>query len=311
MTSTWLRGLTVGPVFVFGTALLVGGVGPWSATSLVVAAVLALPLLAAARPAWLGRLILPSIALFLLDGALTWAIPGFPTGGPADVIAGIFLGLPLWFLGILLGSPERPGIALLSLAAGLFSIVSTGSALSSIPALPTPTPEAFLRAWFTTDGHQLASLGGALAGGGLGSAPALPLAGYADPLFVALAFLALGGTLLPLLGTEDPHVRPPPTPSRRDLVPSVRRSVVPVLYATREPATPPRRASVGGRATVGGAVVAVAVFEAVAASAPAYAFLVVTLGVVATLLLLVRLQRPPRPEAAPGARPRPARAREL
>lgn len=295
MNPTPVRLLTVGPVFLFGTALLWVDVAGWSLASVLVALVLALPLLSAVRPAWLGWLIAPSIVLFLLDGALTWAVPGLPTGGSADFIAGVFLGLPLWFLGLALGSPDRPGMSLLALTAGLFEIVTTGSALASIPAQPVPDATQFLQAWFTVDGHQLAALGSALSNGGLGSATAFPLSGYADPLFVALAFLALGGTLLPMLGTEDPPVAPTPKPSRRDLAPSVRRRPPPVLYATSEAATPRHPPRGAGLVPVGGAVAAVATLEFVAVGAPAYSFTIITAIVVATLIALVRLARPPRP----------------
>lgn len=291
-----VRLVTMGPVFLFGTALLALGVVGWAPLSLFVAVVLALPVLAAIRPGWLGRLLLPSIVLFLLDGLLTWAVPGFPTGGAADLIAGVFLGLPLWFLGLALGSPDRPGMSLLALIVGLFEIVTTGSALASV-ALPV-SPEGFLRAWFTAGGHQLGALASAIGGGGLSGAQVFPLASYADPLFVGLAFLALGGALLPLLDIEETPVAPVQRPSRRDLAPSVRRSPPPVLYASAEPSTPPRRAPGVGLTPIAGAVLAVAAFEGIAAAAPAYSFTLVTIVAVASLLLLVRLQRPPRPTRA-------------
>lgn len=291
MNASLPRLLAVGPVFAFGTALLLFDVTGWSALSIGVAIVLALPTLAAARPQWLGRLLLPSIVLFVLDGLLTWAVPGLPTGGAAELIAGVFLGLPLWFLGLTLGSPDRPGMSLLALVVGLFEIVTTGAALAA-GTLPL-SPEGFLRAWFTVDGHQLGALASAIGGGGLPAGGLFPLASYSDPLFVGLAFLALGGTLLPMLGTEDAPVAPVQRPSRRDLAPSVRRSPPPVLYASADPATLPRRAPGAGLTPVAGAAVAVALFEGVASAAPAYAFGVVTLLVVATLVLLFRLQRPP------------------
>ena len=291
MNTGPLRLLAVGPVFLYGTALLLRDVTGWSALSIGVAIVLALPVLAAVRPSWLGRLLLPSIVLFVLDGLLTWAVPGLPTGGAAELIAGVFLGLPLWFLGLTLGSPDRPGMSLLALVVGLFEIVTTGAALGTIP-LPTD-PEGFLRAWFTVDGQQLGARANAIGGGGLASSGAFPLANFSDPIFVGLAFLALGGTLLPMLGTEDAPVAPVLRPSRRDLAPTVRRSPPPVLYATAEPATPPRRAPGAGLAPVAGAAVAVAMFEGVASAAPAYAFLAVTILVVVTLVVLFRLQRPP------------------
>jgi len=306
MNPTPIRLVTVGPVFLFGTAILWFGVAGWSPVSILVAVVLALPLLAAARPAWLGWLIAPSIVLFLLDGALTWAVPGLPTGGAAEFIAGVFLGLPLWFLGLALGSPDRPGMSLLALTAGLFEIVTTGTALASLPTTPVPSAAQFLAAWFTVDGHQLAALGSALANGGLGQASAFPLSGYADPVFVALAFLALGGTLLPLLGTEDAPVAPTPKPSRRDLAPSVRRRPPPVLYATAEAATPLHAPRGAGLVPVGGAVLAVATLELVAAASPAYTFTIVTAIVVVTLVALVRLARPRRVATATRAARGPA-----
>lgn len=301
MTSTPVRALTMGPVFVYGAWLLATGVSGWPPSALIVAAVLAVPLAAAAQPRWLPWLLAPSILMFLFLGALTWSSGGAPTGDSAVVVAGVFLGLPLWFLGVALGSGDRPAMALVALGAGLFQILTVGATLASLPSRPPPTPAAFVSAWYTIDGHQIGTFTAALSSGGLAHSGPFPLSGFVDPVFLGLSLLALAGVLLPLLGTEDPPVARTIAPARRDLAPSVRRSPPPVLYATAERPTPARPAPGAGLVPVGGAVAAAAAFVGIAALAPNYAFLGVTVGVAVSLVILVRRARPraaPRPSGA-------------
>jgi len=306
------RVLAVGPVFAFAMGSLLVAVVGWSPLAYLVALVVALPLLAAAWPDRLPWLLAPSMALFLLVAVVTWFAQTVPTGAGGDLIAGTLLGLPLWFLGIAIGTPERPGISLLALEAGLLESVATFSALATLPSDPSPTESEFLTAWFLIDGHHLGALASALTGAGLVGGPSFPLASYADPVFVALAFLAVGGLLLPMLRSENAPTVGVPRPPRRDLAPTVRRVPPPILYATALPPTGSRPPPGAGLLPVAGAVLAVLGFEVVGLVAPAYTFTLVTLGALAAVLflgLLVRARRSPRNPTAVPALPKRATSR--
>jgi len=294
------RVLAVAPVFVFALVSLLVRVVGWSDLTFLVAIVVGLPVLASIWPDRLPWFLAPSMALFLLVAVVTWFAQSVPSGAGGDLVAGTLLGLPMWFLGIATGSPERPGISLLALEAGLLEAVATFSALATLPASPAPDEAAFLNAWFLTDGHHLGALAGALSGSGLLGGPVFPLASYADPVFVALAFLAVGGLLLPMLRSENPPTVGVPRPPRRDLAPTVRRVPPPILYATALPATSSRPPPGAGLLPVAGAVVAVVGFELVGIVAPSYTFTVVTAGAIAAVAFLVLIvrSRTPRPRGA-------------
>jgi hypothetical protein len=306
------RVLAVAPVFLFALASLLFGVVGWSTLTFLVALVVGLPLLAAAWPERLPQLLAPSMGLFLLVAVVTWFAQSVPTGAGGDLIAGTLLGLPMWFLGLATGTPERPGISLLALEAGLLETVATFSALATLPIDPRPSESDFLTAWFLVDGHHLGALANALTGAGLVGGPSFPLASYADPVFVALSFLAVGGLLLPMLRSENPPTVGVPRPPRRDLAPTVRRVPPPILYATALPPTGSRPPPGAGLLPVAGAVVAVLGFELVGVVAPAYTFTFVTAGALAAVLflaLLVRSRTPRRGIAKVVALAKPSTAR--
>ncbi len=311
MTEPWVRSVMIAPVFVVATASLLLGLGALSITAYLVAILIALPVLAIARPKALAWLLAPSVVVFAFVGLVSWLSQTVPTGAAADLIVGALVALPLWFLGVCAGSAQRPGVGLLALQAGLLETVSLETALSSLPS--SPTSDAFLTAWFTTIGHQLGAIGAAISGNGLLGTQVIPLAFYAEPWFVLLALLALAGLLLPLIGDVDAAPPPRPTPSRRDLAESVRNLPPPVLYAVAAEPTPARAPLGAGLAPALGTAVGVLVFLLVAASAPAFAFFTVTIGVVAAMILLVGLASgpsgPPRPAPAPRGTPAPASSR--
>jgi hypothetical protein len=286
-----LRALAVAPVFLFAMGSLLLGVAGWSPLALLVAIVVGLPLFAAAWPDRLPWLLAPSMGLFLLVAVVTWFAQSVPTGAGGDLIAGTLLGLPMWFLGITLGTPERPGISLLALEAGLLESVASFAALATLPTPPAPSQYEFLNAWFLTDGHHLGALASALTGGGLVGGASFPLASYSDPVFVALAFLAVGGLLLPLLRSENPPAVGVPRPPRRDLAATVRRVPPPILYAEALPPTASRPPPGAGLLPVAGAVAAVVGFEAVGIAAPSYTFTIVTAAAIAAVLFLALLVR--------------------
>lgn len=295
MSSPWLRFALVGPVFAFVLVGLAAALGSVSPASYVIAGLVAVPALSVLRPRALGWLLAPSVVVFAFVGLVSWLSPHVPTGAAADLVVGTLLGLPLWFLGVAVGGEDRPGVGLLALQAGLLEGVTIESALATLPA--GAGSDRFLLAWFTTVGHQLGAVGAALSGGGLTGTQPIPLGSYADPVFIGLALLALSGILLPLIGADPHDGVGRAVPSRRDLAESVRRLPPPVLYATAAPATR-RRAPLGaGIGPAVGTALGVLVFLGVASAAPAYTFLVVTLGVVGAVVLLGRLgaMRPNRP----------------
>jgi hypothetical protein len=304
MTSPWLRFLMVAPVFLFATASLLVGLGGMSPVVLLVAAMVVLPVFSVFDPRAIGWLLAPSIAVFAFVGLLSWTSQGaIPTGGAGDVIVGALVALPLWFLGVCVSADQKPGIALLALQAGLLEMVTLESALATLPA--GAGSAAFLNAWFMTVGRQLGALVTALSGSGLRGREVIPLAAYADPVFILLALLALAGLLLPLIGEPDARAPVRPVPSRRDLAESVRTLPPPVLYATAAEPTPARPPAGAGLAPVVGTAMAVVVFLEIASTEPAYTFLLVTLGVVGAVLLLVRLSSAPGrlvPVAVPAPR---------
>ncbi|MCI4340575.1 MAG: hypothetical protein L3J73_04845, partial [Thermoplasmata archaeon] len=275
----------------------------------LVGLLVALPVFAIVRPRALGWLLAPSVAVFGFVGLVSWLSQTIPSGAAADLIVGTLVALPLWFLGVCVGSDQKPGVGLLALQAGLLEIVSLETALTSL-ATPT-TSDAFLTAWFQTVGHQLGALAAALSGNGLLGTQVIPLGAYADPWFVVLALLALAGLLLPMIGDVQGGTPTRPTPSRRDLAESVRTLPPPVLYAVAAEATPVRAPLGAGLAPAFGTALGVLGFLYVAASAPAYAFFLVTIGVVAAVLVLVGLASGPGRPAPPASAgpPRPAVAR--
>jgi hypothetical protein len=311
MNDRWIRFLTIAPLFLFGWGRLVTQVVGWNVLEALIAAAVALPLVAVARPRALGPALAPSLVLFVLLGLTIGLGIGTSsatlTGPGADLALGVLLGLPLWFLGVAVGSPDRPGLALLALGAGLLELVTLAVTLQSLGATPVG-PNAFLAAWFLTEGHQIGALGAALMGLGLRSRLLFPLAGYTDATFVALAVLAMAGLLVPLLRPEEGARETIPTPDRRDLATPRRTIPPPVLFAQAEAATPPRPAPGAGFVPVVGAVGAVVGFLAIALAVPAYTFLALTVYAAASLLLLVVLARrrpavPARPSARPAVRP--------
>jgi hypothetical protein len=309
--SNWLRFLMVAPVFLYATGTLFAGLGPLSPVVLLIAVLVVLPVFSVFDPRSIGWLLAPSIVVFAFVGLLSWTSQGaIPAGTAGEVIVGALLGLPLWFLGVCVSADTKPGIALLALQAGLLEMVTLESTLARVPV--GAGADAFLSAWFSTVGGQLGALGSALAHHGLRSGQVIPLASYADPLFILLALLALAGVLLPLIGEPDAQAPVRPAPARRDLAESVRVLPPPVLYATAGEATTARAPAGAGLAPVVGTAVAVVAFIEVASAAPAYAFLVVTLGVVGALVLLVRLAAPTGrrvPVAVPAPRATLARVR--
>jgi len=308
--SPWVRFLLVAPVFLFATATLFVGLGAVPPVVVLIAAMVVLPVFSVFDPRSIGWLLAPSIVVFAFVGLLSWTSSGnIPSGAAGDVIVGALVGLPLWFLGVCVSADNKPGIALLALQAGLLEMVTLESTLSSVPS--GAGSGAFLTAWFNTVGGQLGALATALGGKGLRAGQSIPLAGYADPVFIALSLLALAGLLLPLIGEPDARLPPRAVPSRRDLADSVRMLPPPVLYATADPATPARPPAGAGFAPVLGTAVAVVAFLEVASAEPVYAFLVVTVGAVGAIVLLVRLSAAPGhlvPAAVPPPRS-PARPR--
>ena len=286
MNDRTIRFVTVAPVFVFGVALVLRTVSGWSPLALAVAFLVSLPVLAAGRPRSLGWLLTPSVLLFAFVGLAAWLSESVPNGAAGDLVAGVLLGLPIWFLGVCVGSSESPGIAVLAYSAGLLEVVTLGTAVASLSGTPSPTSAEFLPAWFVTVGHQLGSLGSALSGLGLRTPVVFPLAGYIDPVFVGLAILGIGGLLLPMLRSEESGAAHGHLPSRRDLAAPIRPVPPPVLYASAEPPTPAVLAPGAGLLPVGGSVLAVAGFLLVGAVSPTSTFLVVTLGAAVALLLL-------------------------
>jgi hypothetical protein len=307
-SSPWLRFLLVAPVFLFATGTLLVGLGGLSPVAILVAAMVVLPIFSVFDPRAIGWLLAPSIVAFTFVGLLSWFSQGaIPTGSAGDVIAGALIGLPLWFLGVCVSADNRPGIALLSLQAGLLEMVTLETTLSKLP--PQAGTGPFLSAWFTTVGQQIGALVAALSGHGLQSGHVAPLAAYADPVFIALSLLALAGVLLPLIGEPDARASPRPSPSRRDLAESVRTLPPPVLYAEAAEATLARPPAGAGLAPLIGTALAVLGFLAVASAEPAYTFLIVTVGVVGAVLVLVRLASAPGrlvPVAVPAPRRAPA-----
>ncbi|HXQ94258.1 MAG TPA: hypothetical protein VN864_03705 [Thermoplasmata archaeon] len=299
MTSPWVRFLMIAPVFVFATGTILLGLGGISPLVFLVTALVVLPVLSVLDPRAIGWLLAPSVVVFAFVGLLSWFSQGaIPTGAAGDVIFGALLGLPLWFLGVCVSADNKPGVGLLALQAGLLEMVTLESALAAVPS--GANTDTFLNAWFTTIGHQLGALASALSGNGLRVAQVVPLATYADPLFIVLALLALAGLLLPMIGDFQDRPSGRPTPSRRDLAESVRLLPPPVLYATASEATPPRPPAGAGLAPVVGTAIAVLAFLEIASSDPTYTFLIVTAVVVGAVVILVRLAAAPgRPVPAP------------
>jgi hypothetical protein len=304
MIDRWIRGVTVAPVFLFASYVLFNGVVDWSGGALVVALIVALPVLAVAFPRHVSWLLAPSVLVFAFLGLISWFSPSVPSGGAADLVAGTLLGLPLWFLGISLSSPERPGLSLMAFQAGLLEMVTILTTVANAGGSAIST-NGFVAQWFTTVGHQLDALGNALANHGLATPQTFPLAGYTDPVFLLLALVALIGVLLPMLRPDPLLPIRLPRPPRRDLAAPRRSLRPPVLYATTEPATAARAPLGAGVTPAIGAGVGVAAFVAVAETTPQLAFLAVTSAALILLVVLVRLARPTPP--ARGSRRRPGR----
>lgn len=290
MNRRLLRFLTIAPVFVYGTAIVFAAVRGWDGLALLVLAGTALPVLSVLAPRQLPWLLAPSVAIAAYIGLIGWLNGVIPAGPATDAVAGTLAGLPLWALGIAVGISDRPGWALAGLEAGLAQVVSLKVAVDAATASAGgASVGAFVSAWFDVVGRQLRGLGSALSTSGLGSPVNFPLEGWFDPVFIALAILALGGLLLPMIRTPRSMRGDPVLPPRRDLASPVRIVPPPVLNAPDLPATDPVSSPGATLAPVLGAVTAVVGFELVGGVAPVYAFTVVTFGVIGVLLAIVLL----------------------
>lgn len=299
MTIRWAPAIGVTPVFVYGVWLMATGVTGWSGLAFVAALLTALPLFGLYAPERVLYLLAPGFALGVLVSLDAWLTGSVPVGTAAALGSGLLLGLPAFFLGATVALSERPGVALLALSEGLVEIVGAQAAIQR--AGSGVSASGFLAAYFEVADAQVVAFSTGIAHLGLRSPITFPLAAWVDPTFIVLAVLALGGILVPLLRPPRAGVGTPARPPRRDLAAPVRMIPPPVLNAPDIVATPPRAALGSGLAPVVGAVGAVAAFEAVGAEEPAYAFLAVTVGAIAILIVIAVLSRVPRSVPVPRA----------
>lgn len=133
-------------------------------------------------------LLLPLVAMGAVGvGGIT---SGFLLVAPWDaLLGGVLCGLPLGVLGVLLTGAGEPAVRFLLLIAALWEGLGLRAAGGSAPGA---VGSGFLQV-------QLQQVGGLGAWSGGAGAPILPLASVNDPLFLALALLALGGALLAML----------------------------------------------------------------------------------------------------------------
>ncbi len=284
MNSTDLRSLLIVPVFLYVAALGFYSFAGWDPVVLLVVIAMALPVLEFLLPRSGGRWFAPAWLLAGLTGLGLTITNGAPTGIWADIGAGVLLGTPITALaGLLLWRKSRLSY-LIGVEAGLAVLLILVAAINYLNSLSLSATSAnWLLAFSGVNTLQFDALLRWVQGNTTGAAP--PLAVVTDPVFIALAVLALLSVVLALLER--------PAHSGRGPVP-----------------WDPQFSRSSGIASIVVAAFAGLTFEWTAAAAPDYALLVVAVGValaLGTIAVLVAFTRRRRdvptgpPPPAPGS----------
>lgn len=293
MIGRALRLASMAPVFAYPMVLLLLGIRPLPLASVALSVVIALPLVAVARPSLLAPLVGLSGLMIGFVGLITLLTPGVPTGLGADLVVALLLGGFPWLLAVAVVLGDHPAAGLLGLSAGLLATVSVLAALPGALG-PTVSSSEFVARWYDTGDRQFGHLGAALVGKGLHTATTFPYATVAPPLFLGLAILAAAGLLLPWLQPSPVGFRSPGGAPRRDLAAPRRIVPWPSSRIPTAPATAPVVGPGAGLVPVSGALIATGGLAAVALLGPASTFLAVALGASAVVVLLWLLAIPRR-----------------
>jgi hypothetical protein len=296
----------VAPVFLY--ALLVTFLPLAGVTWVVIsaAALTALPVLGPLAGRRAGLLTLPAFLLFLDVGVSAIIAGGYPGGVASDVAAGLLLGSPLWFLGVVAMSERELGVSLLAVQLGLAqaaALLSTRSML--LPGIGGHSPRGFGLAYVNVLTAQLNGLAQLIRGTPPG---AFPLQRVIDPLFLLLAAAALLGIVLAELGSRtaerarreaSERVEKPWRPEGRHAPLALPDQLESILRGRSRPEVP-AVAYLGELAAVAVAVLVVLLFELAAAEVPSWALLGVATGAAVVLGLLIVLSAVRRDRLEPA-----------
>jgi len=302
MIGRALRLGLMAPAFAYPMVLLLVGIRPLSLASVALSVVIALPILAVARPNLLAPLVGISGLMVGFVGLITVLTPGVPTGLGADLVVALLLGGFPWLLAVAVVLGDHPAAGLLGLSTGLLGTVSVLAAVSGAPSTGVTSSE-FVARFYTAGDQQFGHLGEALVGRGLHTATTFPYATAVTPLLLGLAILAAAGLLLPWLQPSPVGFLSPGAAPRRDLAPPRRIVPWPSSRILPPPASAPVVGPGAGLVPVGGALVATGSLATVAWLSPANTFLAVALGATAVVVLLLALTiaRRPVPRSPPAA----------
>ncbi|MCI4318498.1 MAG: hypothetical protein L3J96_08165 [Thermoplasmata archaeon] len=265
--SAWLALL----VFADGFFVVLFALRDYSAWAVLGAVLAGLPL---AGSIWSRRWDLPwfgPAAGLLLSFGLA-AVQGFPSDSIGDaVLGGVLLGSPLAIMAAILRWSREPAVLVPATFAGLVDLLTLNAALNRLGTEGAlATPSALANTFVQVSGDQLTGFTGLLAGN---ASVVLPVQSLRDPVFAALALLAIVGVFLALFAPE------------------------------RGPEQIARTGPSGILVPVAVAVAAAALFELAADRAPRFALLglaVVVLGTVVAILVLVRTKSS-APHRDPGS----------
>jgi hypothetical protein len=298
-----LRLALMTPAFAYPMVLLLVGIRPLSLASVALAVVIALPILAVARPNLLAPLLGLSGLVIGFVGLITLLTPGVPSGLGADLVVALLLGGFAWLLAVSVVLGDHPAAGLLGLSVGL---VATASVLAVLPNAVSSgvSSSVFVARWYSAGDQQFGHLGTVLVGRGLHSATTFPYATAVTAVFVGVAILAAAGLLLPWLQPSPVGFLSPGAAPRRDLAAPRRIVPWPSSRVLPPPASPPVVGPGAGFVPVGGALIATVGFAAVALLSAASTFLAIAaaatavVGVLLALTLGASARRPSPPTAA-------------